>query len=307
MIALAHQSQSLPRRQYPQHYQSLSYNNSTNNSNININDTTPNTSHASTQNWVAAFSSPITPAQSDFDFSNSSNYIPSEQRNLYDLSAAEQSQDINNLRIQVQTPFGSNRDSDLMQSDHTVAPNSWNFTNGQLTPTSARSHYRESSLSSLGSAGPASPYTSSTSHPHVILAPDSVSEQYYDGLPIVDQSTYHHQHNNFSKPLTPSHTPSHDNNFLASSFSGYNPHSYHHDPNYSHIMAMQKQHHTGDDESMPAPEYAHSGRPSVASTHESPATPAAGEDYDDQSRKSGKHTLFTLASQPMNANQLMNI
>jgi protein RPN4 len=272
MLALA-QSQSLPRRQYHPHqqHQPLPYN-------------LDQTSLASTQDWVAAYSTPITPTHSDFDFSNNSNYVPqplpSTQRSLYDLSASEQSQNLNNLRIHVQTPFGSSHDSELMQSEHSVAPSSWNFSNGQLTPTSARTHYRESSLSSLGSAGPASPYTSSTSHPHVILSSDSVGEQYYDGLPVVDHAAFQ----TFPKPLTPSHTSSHESNFLPSSFHGFNAHSYN-DSNYSHMMAMQKPHHSGDDESVPAPEYGHSGRPSVASTHESPATPAAGDDYEEQSRK----------------------
>jgi 26S proteasome regulatory subunit N4 len=200
------------------------------------------------------------------------------QSSIYNFSDSESSQNLSNLRIQVQTPFGSSRDSALMQSEHSVAPSSWHFTNGQLTPTSARTHYRESSLSSLGSAGPASPYTASTSHPHVILPSDSVSEQYYDG-PVVDHNAYQ----NYSKPLTP-HASSNDYNFLGSLNHGYNAHSYNTEPNY-HIMAMQKNQPSGDDDSMPAPEYGHSGRPSVASTHESPATPSAGDDYEEQNRK----------------------
>jgi 26S proteasome regulatory subunit N4 len=279
MSTLVHHTQHLPQRHYTpnrslqhqqQQHQKLSL---LRHNNIN----TPETSHASTQNWVTAYSSPLTPS-TDFDFANSANYIPSTQRSLYDFSASESSQNLNNLRIQVQTPFASSSDPELMQSDHSVAPSSWNFTNGQLTPTSARSHYRESSLSSLGSAGPSSPYTSSTSHPHVILPSDSVGEQqYYE--PIADQTTYQ----TFSKPLTP-HTPSHDNNYITSSFHGL---QYHNDPNYSHIMAMQRHH---DDESMPV--LGHSGRPSVASTHESPATPAAGDDFEEHSRKTGESALI---------------
>jgi 26S proteasome regulatory subunit N4 len=272
MLAIQ-QSQSLPRRQYHLQHQPLSYNNTNN----------EHASRSSTQNWVAAYSTPLTPTHSDFDFSNDSNYVPSSDHSaIYSLSDPEQSQNLSNHHIRVQTPFGSSRDSALMQSEHSVAPSSWHFTNGQLTPTSARTHYRESSLSSLGSAGPASPYTASTSHPQVILPSDSVAEQYYDA-PVVDHNAYQ----SYSKPLTP-HTPSHDYNFLGSlNHGGYSAHTYNSEPNY-HMMAMQKNQQSGDDDSMPAPEYGHSGRPSVASTHESPATPNTGDDYDEQNRKNGE-------------------
>jgi hypothetical protein len=193
-------------------------------------------------------------------------------------------QNFNNLRIQVDTPYDSNQEPELMHSEQTVAPASWNFMNGQLTPTSARTHYRESSLSSIGSAGPASPYNSSTPHTHVLLPPDG--ETNYDGLPLIDQASYH----TFSKPLTPSHTPSQDN-FLVPPFQqNYNIPSYNSNSHIAALMAMQRQQASGDDESMPASDYGHSGRPSVASTHESPATPPVAGEYEDQSRKIGEPT-----------------
>lgn len=157
----------------------------------------------------------------------------------------------NNLSINVPTPMQSAQPS-----------GSWNFavSNGQLTPTSARTprnshhyHQRESSLSSIGSAGPSSPYNPSTSNPHIIL-PDN-SDAYYDGLPSAE--VYH----NFSKPLTP-HTSSND--FIY----GYN--EFNSASNLAAFMALQKQ--QEDTESMPAPDYSHS-RGSVAGSHDSPSTP----------------------------------
>jgi len=175
-----------------------------------------------------------------------------------------------------------------MHSEQTVAPASWNFMNGQLTPTSARTHYRESSLSSIGSAGPASPYNGSTPHPHVLLPSDS--ETNYDGLPLIDQASYH----TFSKPLTPSHTPSQDN-FLVPPFQqGYNIPSYNSNSHIAALMSMQRQQASGDDESIPASDYGHSGRPSVASTHESPATPPVAGEYEDQGRKIGEPTSVIM-------------
>jgi len=230
------------------------------------------------QSWVSLYSTPITPAQSEYSFT--SNYLqPSgaDQSGLFDYDTQ---QIFNNLRIQVDTPCDSSQEPELMHSEQTVAPTSWNFMNGQLTPTSARTHYRESSLSTIGSAGPASPYNGSTPHPHVLLPSDS--ETNYDGLPTIDQASYH----TFSKPLTPSHTPSQDNFLVPSYHQGYNLSSYNANSHIAALIAMQRQQQaSGDDESMPASDYGHSGRPSVASTHESPATPPVAGEYEDQSRK----------------------
>jgi 26S proteasome regulatory subunit N4 len=230
------------------------------------------------QSWISSYSTSITPAQSEYSFT--SNYLqPSgaDQSGLFDYDTQ---QIFNNLRIQVDTPCDSSQEPELMHSEQTVAPTSWNFMNGQLTPTSARTHYRESSLSTIGSAGPASPYNGSTPHPHVLLPSDS--EMNYDGLPTIDQASYH----TFSKPLTPSHTPSQDNFLVPSYHQGYNLSSYNANSHIAALIAMQRQQQaSGDDESMPASDYGHSGRPSVASTHESPATPPVAGEYEDQSRK----------------------
>jgi len=232
----------------------------------------------SRKSWVSSYSTSITPAQSEYSFT--SNYLqPSgaDQSALFDYTTQ---QNFNNLRIQVDTPYDSSQEPELMHSEQTVAPTSWNFMNGQLTPTSARTHYRESSLSTIGSAGPASPYNSSTPHPHVLLPSDS--ETNYDGLPTIDQASYH----TFSKPLTPSHTPSQDNFLVPSHQQSYNLSSYNTNSHIAALIAMQRQQHApGDDESMPASDYGHSGRPSVASTHESPATPPVAGEYEDQNRK----------------------
>jgi 26S proteasome regulatory subunit N4 len=193
------------------------------------------------------------------------------------------SPNFSNLQIDVPTPFGSSQTAELMQPRPPVAPNSWNFTttvsNGQSTPKSARGqHHRESSLSSLGSAGPASPYTHAASHPQIILQSDSL-DTYYDGLPPTEQTSY----SQFPKTLAASH-----DSFLNANSYGYN----HYTPtsNIAAYMAMQK-HHSVDDEAMPAPEYSHSGRPSVASTHQSPATPSASEDFEEQ-RKNGESEFY---------------
>jgi 26S proteasome regulatory subunit N4 len=239
------------------------------------------------QSWVSSYSTPINPAQSEYSYtSNYQQPSGADQSGLFDYTTQ---QNFNNLRIHVNTPYDSSQEPELMHSEQAVAPTSWNFMNGQLTPTSARTHYRESSLSSIGSAGPASPYNGSTPHPHVLLPSDS--ETNYDGLPLVDQASYH----TFSKPLTPSHTPSQDN-FLAPSYQqSYNLSSYNANSHIAALIAMQRQHQaSGDDESMPASDYGHSGRPSVASTHESPATPPVAGEYEDQSRKIGEPTSIFM-------------
>jgi 26S proteasome regulatory subunit N4 len=240
-------------------------------------------SHISSQNWISSYSTPITSAHSDYSLGScSSTYLQTTNANSdtsYSYSAPPNS---NDLHIQVDE-FESSQEPELMHSDHTTAPASWNFMNGQLTPTSVRTHYRESSLSSVGSTGPASPYNSSTPHSHVVLSADHDSN--YDGLPLIDHASYH----NFSKPLTPSHTPLQET-FLAPSFQqSYNLHPYNSNPHVAAFLAMQRQQTTGDEDTMVAPEYSHSGRPSVASTHDSPATPPVVGEYEE--RKIGEPLL----------------
>jgi 26S proteasome regulatory subunit N4 len=147
-----------------------------------------------------------------------------------------------------------------MPSDH--HHNSW-LEHGQLTPrSSTRTHHRESSLSSLGSAGPASPYTANTSNPQV------VGDLYHD---------FHDFQPTSSKPLTPAHTPSQEN-FLPPHYSNF-----YHTSNFGFAMGhdgLPKA--TGDAELMPAPEFNHSGRPSIASItsrdSHSPSTPPSHEE-----------------------------
>jgi hypothetical protein len=56
---------------------------------------------------------------------------------------------------------------------------------------------------------------------------------------------------------------------------------------------MHKQDANGEDETMSAPDYGHSSRPSVANTHDSPATPSVGDDLEEQNRKIGYRTTGT--------------
>ncbi|KAE8453352.1 hypothetical protein EG329_010213 [Mollisiaceae sp. DMI_Dod_QoI] len=168
--------------------------------------------------------------------------------------------------------YTSSPSQSLMQSEN--SHNSW-LENGQLTPRSTtRAHHRESSLSSLGSAGPASPYTANTSNPHV------VGEFYHD---------FHDFPHTSSKPLTPVHTPSQEH-FLAPHYSNYYQNS-----NLAYTMGhdgLPKQQ-TGDAELMPAPDYNHSGRPSVTSvaSHDSPSTPPS---YEEERQKHGETSIFDL-------------
>lgn len=155
-----------------------------------------------------------------------------------------------------QPQYPSSPSQSLMQSEHTH--NSW-LDNGQLTPRSTtRAHHRESSLSSLGSAGPASPYTANTSNPHV------VGDLYHE---------FHDFHQN-SKPLTPVHTPSQEH-FIPPHYSNF-----YHNSNLAYTMGDGMAKHTGDAELMPAPEFNHSGRPSITSvaSHDSPSTPPSYEE-----------------------------
>lgn len=148
--------------------------------------------------------------------------------------------------------------SSLMQFDHIA--NSWSESNGQLTPRSAtRAHHREASLSSLGSAGPSSPYTANTSNPQV------VGDLYHD-FPDYQHTT--------SKPLTPAHTP-HQENFLPPHYS-----SYYNNSNLAYTMGHDGINKLqGDAELMPAPEFNHSGRPSITTVaSDSPSTPPSYEE-----------------------------
>jgi len=172
------------------------------------------------------------------------------------------------LRVQVQTPpFGSSQPSEFMQSKQS---NSW-LSNGQLTPTSAKAHHRESSLSTLGSAGPASPYNASTSNPHIInLQSDPLGDSYYD---LHDNSQY-------SKPLTPTHTPSQEHFLTTPQYSSYNVHNF-------HTM--------GDAELMPAPEFSHSGRVSHSGRRSitsvvSNDSPSTLQSYNDEERQETEYS-----------------
>lgn len=158
--------------------------------------------------------------------------------------------------------FHSSPPQSLMQPEH--PNNSW-LEHGQLTPRSAtRAHHREPSLSSLGSAGPSSPYTANTSNPHI------VGDLYHD---------FHDYHHPVStKPLTPAHTPSQEN-FMTPHYS-----SFYHNPNLEFPMGSDGLPKTADADLMPAPDFNHSGRPSIASvaSNESPSTPPS---YDDDRQK----------------------
>jgi 26S proteasome regulatory subunit N4 len=165
-------------------------------------------------------------------------------------------------------PYRPTQAQSLMPADN---HNTW-LEHGQLTPRS-RAHHRESSLSSLGSAGPASPYTANTSNPQV------VGDIYHD---------FHDFQPTSSKPLTPAHTPSQEN-FLPPHYSNF-----YHNPNFGFTMghdSLSKQ--TGDAELMPAPEFNHSGRPSIASVtsrdSHSPSTPPS---HEEERQKSGETSMF---------------
>jgi 26S proteasome regulatory subunit N4 len=208
------------------------------------------------QRWSTTTSPALSNPQPQYNTTASNIFSFGDDQPLYDY----QPQD-----------FHSTHSQPLMQSEH--PNNSW-LENGQLTPRSTtRAHHRESSLSSLGSAGPSSPYTANTSNPHI------VGDQYHD---------FHEYHQTSSKPLTPAHTPSQEQ-FLT-------PHypTYYHNSNLAFNMVhdgLPKQ--TGDAELMPAPEFNHSGRPSIASvaSHESPSTPPS---YDEERQRNGETSRFDL-------------
>ncbi|RDW75120.1 hypothetical protein BP6252_06262 [Coleophoma cylindrospora] len=227
--------------------------------------------------WPQSSSLSNTTPQSYDNLSNNLYSFGADQNSLISFQPQQSS---SNLRIQVQQP-------ELMQSEHN---NSW-LSNGQLTPKSATTrahHHRESSLSSLGSAGPASPYNQPTaSNPHIALSTDPV-DIYYD---LHDPSQYHSN----SKPLTPAHTPSQEQ-FLTSQYSRFNPQSYpdfSNNADFSQLAAMNgdggsRSHQAmGDAELMPAPDFGHSGRPSVVSvaSNDSPSTPPT---FNEDRRKHGE-------------------
>jgi len=168
----------------------------------------------------------------------------------------------NNIFSFQDQPLFDYQNSTSAQSMPVDNHNSW-LEHGQLTPRSGtRAHHRESSLSSLGSAGPASPYTANTSNPQV------VGDLYHD---------FHDFQPTSSKPLTPAHTPSQEN-FLPPHYSNF-----YHTSNFGFAMGhdgLPKA--TGDAELMPAPEFNHSGRPSIASVtsrdSHSPSTPPSHEE-----------------------------
>jgi 26S proteasome regulatory subunit N4 len=172
--------------------------------------------------------------------------------------------------FQPQQVLDSTQSQPLMQSEH--SNNSW-LENGQLTPRSTtRAHHREPSLSSLGSAGPSSPFSANTSNPQV------VGDIYHD---------FHDFQPTSSKPLTPAHTPSQEQ-FLTPHYSNF----YHNNPSIAFAMGHEGlPKHTGDAELMPAPEFNHSGRPSITSvaSHDSPSTPPL---YEEEKQKHGETSRF---------------
>jgi hypothetical protein len=217
----------------------------------------------SDQHWSSYPTQSPTPSQS----LHNTNFFFGENPS-FDLQPQQQPLNYHYLRIQVQTPFGSSQTPGSMQSEQ--SNNSW-FSNGQLTPTSAEAHHRESSLSTLGSAGPASPYNVSTSNPHIIaLQSDPLGNSYYDL----------HDNPQYSKPLTPAHTPSQEHFLTTPQYSNYNLHNL-------HTM--------GDAELMPAPEFSHSGRvshsgrPSITSVA-SNDSPSTLQSYNDGERQKTEYS-----------------
>ncbi|TAQ83078.1 hypothetical protein B7494_g8598 [Chlorociboria aeruginascens] len=155
--------------------------------------------------------------------------------------------------------YSPSRTQNLMPQEHTG--NGWQLS-GQLTPTSQRTHHRESSSSTLGSAGPASPYNANTSNPQV------AGEFNYD----------FDYHPTPAKPLTP-HTPNEP--YLTPQYAAY--------PNTPLVYAMANdgtQKTSADADLMPAPRYSNSvtSVPSVAS-HESPQTPPS---FEEDRRRNGE-------------------
>lgn len=193
--------------------------------------------------------------QTSSHYYSSINTSPQHQQPRYDpntLFNFESDQPLFDFQAE---QYSQTQSQPLMPSDH-----SW-LANGQLTPTSTTRahHHRESSLSSLGSAGPASPFTANTSNPQV------AGELYHD---------YEYQPTSAtSKPLTPAHTPSQEH-FLT-------PH-YNHFYHNSHLpFGMSQEGSKVKSELMSAPEFHHSGRPSIATSvasHDSPSTPPSYEE-----------------------------
>lgn len=214
-------------------------------------------------------------------------------RNLDAITAAFLSQSAAGRDSPSSSDIWQSQEAQPMQTEQPSASNNWPFANGKLTPVSSsssstHSRQRESSLSSLGSAGPASPYNYNTSHPQVVLSPDSAGETYYEGLPVPDhQAAYY----NFSK--SPSHNMSQESYLPATFQQNYNFHSYSNPVNYNGMISMERQPMPREDEAMSAPDYGHSGRPSVASTRGSPATPI-GDGFEELNRKADYHNSTTI-------------
>lgn len=241
------------------------------------------------QYWLASpYPAPITTTQPQlpalFDTFDQDNNTTSN----YDT--VECAQPLDHLQIHDPPPFQLDKQQELMQSTHTNTSSGWSYnpSNGQLTPTSARVqnhhnnnyHHRESSLSSIGSTGPASPYNLSTAHPQIILPSDSVlGDAYYDALPSFEQA-----YNSSQKPLTHSQPLSHD----AFQF-GYNP-GFHSSPTPVNFMAMHRSQ-LGEEDSMQPPDINHSSKLSVISAHESPAMVPVGENLDEHGVKNGRLSL----------------
>jgi 26S proteasome regulatory subunit N4 len=210
------------------------------------------------QHWSTTSSPALSNPQPQYHTTASNIFAFGNDQPLFDY----QSQDYNTSPSQ-----------SLMPSEH--SNNSW-LENGQLTPRSTtRAHHRESSLSSLGSAGPSSPFTANTSNPHI------VGDLYHD---------FHEYPQTSSKPLTPAHTPSQEH-FLTPHYSNF-----YHNSNLAFTMGhdgISKD--TGDADLMPAPEFNHSGRPSITSasvaSNESPSTPPS---YDEERQKHGENSRFDL-------------
>lgn len=232
------------------------------------------------QSWKQQYTALASQSQqSAYDSNFGANSFSAAQNELFNYNVPHNTEVLHRQHLDA---IDQSRTPELMHSEQSAPSATWNFSTGQLTPTSARAHCRESSLSSVGSAGPSSPYHSSTPHPpHIIIHPDS-DANYVDGLPSFDQSLYQ----TFAKPLTPSHTPSHESFQPLQYQQAYN-YQYHANQQIAALLAMQRaQHAAADDDSMAPPEFSHSSRPSIASTHDSPATPPVATDYED--RKTGE-------------------
>jgi hypothetical protein len=139
-------------------------------------------------------------------------------------------------------------------------------------------------LSSLGSAGPASPYCHNTSQPQVILPPDSGYDHSYDAFANNTEQSL----NDFSKaPMN-----GFSDTYLPSTYQhSYAIHNQGAQPSYNSLTGMQRNGATADEDMLSAPDYGNSGRPSVASTHDSPATPPAHSETLQTNQKNADSTM----------------